>query len=180
MCPTAGKDFAPRHPTREIDLTPWSRERSPADRQIPPDEGEGMAWGHSKRGRAGTALDADGRDRRAEEPKGGDRGGAEQRIRWSRHGIEPDVVAQPQIIRGTDVDGPRDVQLGGGPQNHPSGIDQIQIRGPEIGRLQCPEDVRGVAAGDPTENIRGRKTSLVEKVGDVVCRDTELPETVKE
>ena len=46
--------------------------------------------------------------------------------------------------------------------------------------MNGPKDARRVAASDPAENVARRKDGLVEEVGDIVDRDVEQAEAVKQ
>lgn len=95
--------------------------------------------------------------------------------------MKDSCVCEPYIIRRSERDRSAYVESGVRSEDDPGGVHEIEVGRPEICRFNGAEDVRWVAASDTTENIRGCYIrSFVKEVGDVVGRDSELAEAVKE
>src|SRR5262249_9155973 len=59
-----------------------------------------------------------------------------------------------------------------------SRVHHKQIRIPEPGGLNGPEDVRDVSPGDATQDVRGGEAGVVQKVSNVVGGNVEVAEAV--
>ena len=71
---------------------------------------------------------------------------------------------------------PADVQAGIWSKQHPTWVEQIQIR-PGDGRLQPPIDDRLLPPGDSIQNIHNPSRSA--EARGIVCPDTEAVKTMK-
>ena len=95
-------------------------------------------------------------------------------------GVESGSICQTQIVRTGEGHHPADVDGGIGAEQEAGGIHEEEIRVPEAGRLNGPEDGGEVAPGDPAQDVGGRKTGVIQKVRDVVVGNVEIAEAVKE
>ena len=118
---------------------------------------------------------------RAEKAKSRDRCDAQKGIgRCIANGVEPHAIGKSQVVCTGEAHHPTDINGGVGPKEKAGGIHQEEIRTAKPGGLNGAEDVGEVSAGDPAQDVGGGKARVIEKVRNVVVRDIEVPEAVKQ
>ena len=88
-----------------------------------------------------------------EKTKRGHRGAGDDSVLRAGKGIELGAIRQAQIISRREAHRAADIQRGIRTKDNPGRIHEEQIGAPEADRLNGPEDIGWVAAGDATQDI---------------------------
>lgn len=88
--------------------------------------------------------------------------------------------SETEIICRGEGDGATDIQCCVGSKENAGWVHQEQIRVAESFGLNSAKNAGWIPAGHPAEDIRCRKSSFVQEVGDVAGRDVEVAEAVKQ
>ncbi|HRC45086.1 MAG TPA: hypothetical protein PLT27_13620 [Nitrospira sp.] len=143
---------------------------------VPSDQRDALPLGDRKL----TALYSNCCRIRPQKPKRGYWCTGDGRILRPGDRVESRPICQTQIVSGGETHGSPDIQRGIRPKDDPGGIHQEQIGSAEAGRLEGAENVGRIAACYTAEDVGGREAAVIEKIGDVVGRNAEVSEAMKQ
>lgn len=151
-------------------------ERPSLNGDVPSDQRDALPFGDRKL----SALYGDRPGGRSQKPECRYRCAGDGRILRPGDRVESRPICRTQIITGGETHGSPDIQRGIRPKDNPGGIHQEQIGSSEAGRLEGAENVGGIAARHTAEDVGGREAAVIEKIGDVVGRNAEVSEAMKQ